>query len=57
MFLRKSIEYNRPKTTINIDRNKAGLLGIDMDELGSDLSTLLGGNYVNWFKMEEGATR
>ena len=52
MFLRKSIEYNRPKTTINIDRNKAGLLGIDMDELGSDLSTLLGGNYVNWFKME-----
>ncbi len=52
MFLRKSIEFNRPKTTINIDRNKAGLLGIDMDNLGIDLATLLGGNYVNWFKME-----
>ena len=48
-FLRKSIEYNRPLIKIDVDRSRAGLLGINMDTLGLDLSTLLGGNYVNRF--------
>jgi len=52
MFLQKSVEFNRPKTTITIDRNRAGILGIKMDELGQDLATLLGGNHVNWFNLE-----
>lgn len=48
-FLRKSIEINRPLIKIEVDRSRAGLLGIKMDELGVELSTLLGGNYVNRF--------
>jgi len=39
IFLRKAVELNRPKTTISIDRNRAGNLGIDMREIGRSLST------------------
>jgi len=52
MFLQKSVEFNRPKAIIHIDRDRAGLLGIRMNELGQDLATLLGGNHVNWFNLE-----
>ena len=52
MFLQKSVEFNRPKATIVIDRDRAGILGIKMDDLGQDLATLLGGNHVNWFNFE-----
>jgi multidrug efflux pump len=52
MFLQKSVEFNRPKTTIEIDRDRAGMLGIRMDDLGQELATLLGGNHVNWFNLE-----
>ncbi|MCZ6664734.1 MAG: efflux RND transporter permease subunit [Gammaproteobacteria bacterium] len=52
MFLQKSVEFNRPKATILIDRNRAGVLGIRMDDLGQELATLLGGNHVNWFNLE-----
>ncbi|MEX2479982.1 MAG: efflux RND transporter permease subunit, partial [Gammaproteobacteria bacterium] len=51
-FLQKSVEFNRPKTVIDIDRNRAGMLGIQMAELGQELATLLGGNHVNWFSFE-----
>lgn len=53
MFLRKSIEFARPKTRIVIDRDRAGDLGIRMQDIGRDLATLLGGNYVNRFSLEE----
>jgi multidrug efflux pump len=52
MFLQKSVEFNRPKTIIDIDRDRAGMLGIRMDDLGLELATLLGGNHVNWFNLE-----
>ena len=52
MFVQKSVEFNRPKATIEIDRDRAGILGIKMDDLGQDLATLLGGNHVNWFNLE-----
>jgi len=52
MFLQKSVEFNRPKAIIDIDRDRAGMLGIRMDDLGLELATLLGGNHVNWFNLE-----
>ena len=52
MFLQKSVEFARPRTTIEIDRNRAGILGLSMEEIGRDLATLLGGNNVNWFNLE-----
>jgi len=53
LFLRKSVEFTRPKTTLVIDRDRAGDLGIDMREIGRSLATMLGGGYVNRFSLAE----
>ena len=52
MFLRKSTEFSRPRTTLEIDRDRAAQLGIDMKEVGANLSAMLGGGYVNRFSRE-----
>ncbi|MEE4381995.1 MAG: efflux RND transporter permease subunit, partial [Pseudomonadales bacterium] len=49
VFLRKSSEIALPRTRLVIDRDRAGDLGVDMDEFGATLSTLLGGGYVSRF--------
>ena len=49
VFLRKSSEIALPLTRLVIDRDRAGDLGVDMDEFGATLSTLLGGGYVSRF--------
>ena len=51
-FLQKSVEFTRPKTTVVIDRDRAGDLGISMDDIGRNLATLLGDNDVNRFSLE-----
>lgn len=52
IFLQKSIEVTRPRTTLVIDRDRAGDLGISMQEIGRNLSALLGGNNVNRFSLQ-----
>jgi len=49
VYLRKSTEIALPLTRLVIDRDRAGDLGVDMDEFGATLSTLLGGGYVSRF--------
>ena len=51
MFLRKSTEFSRPRTTLEIDRDRAAELGIDMKQVGANLSAMLGGGYVNRFNL------
>lgn len=52
MFLEKSIDIDLPNINIEIDRDRAGDLGIDMASIGRNLGTLLGGGYVNRFSMD-----
>ncbi|MCP5353447.1 MAG: efflux RND transporter permease subunit, partial [Chromatiales bacterium] len=52
LFLRKSIEFSRPKAILVIDRDRAADLGISMADIGRNLATLLGGNDVNRFSLE-----
>jgi len=52
MFLEKSIDIDRPTISIEIDRDRAGDLGISMASIGRNLGNLLGGGYVNRFSME-----
>ena len=52
MFLQKDIELARPKATLVIDRDRAADLGISMQEIGRNLATFLGGNYVNRFSLD-----
>ncbi|WP_440997753.1 efflux RND transporter permease subunit [Arhodomonas sp. SL1] len=51
-FLQKSIAFDRPSTTVVVDRDRAGDLGISMEEIGRNLSAMLGGDYVNRFSMD-----
>ena len=53
MFLRKAVDFNRPKTNIMIDRDRAADLGIQMREIGRSLSLMLGNGYVNRFSLAE----
>ena len=52
MFLMKELKYTRPRTTLVIDRDRAGDLGVSMQEIGRNLATMLGGNDVNRFSLE-----
>lgn len=51
-FLQKTVEFTRPRTTLLIDRDRAGALGISMRDIGRNLSAMLGGSDVNRFSLE-----
>ncbi len=52
MFLKKSIDMDRPMTRIVIDRDRAGDLGISMQDIGRNLASMLGENYINRFSLD-----
>jgi multidrug efflux pump len=52
IFLSKSIDFTRPRTAIVVDRDRAADLGITMQDIGRNLSNMLGGGYINWFNLE-----
>lgn len=49
VFIDTNLKFDRLQISIDIDRNKAADLGIDMRALGTDLATLLSAGYVNLF--------
>ena len=52
MFLDTDLKYDLPQSVIEIDREKAAQLGLNMTQVGSSLGSLLGGGYVNYFSMQ-----
>jgi multidrug efflux pump len=42
-------KIDQPEVELVIDRDKVAALGLNMETVGSDLSALVGGNYVNRF--------
>ncbi len=52
MFLDTDLKYDLPQSVIDIDRDKAAQLGLTMNQIGSALSGMLGGGYVNYFSMD-----
>ncbi|NEX17814.1 MAG: multidrug efflux protein [Halochromatium sp.] len=52
IFLDKDVKYERPRRVIDVDRDLAGDLGIDMEQLGRSLAVMLNEDYVNWFSLE-----
>jgi len=51
LFLNKSVEIDRPVTDIQLDRERAADLGISMQQIASNLGSLLGEGYVNRFNL------
>ena len=46
------VKFDQPQTEVVFDRDKLRSQGVDLGQAGADLSTLLGGNYVNRFSIQ-----
>ncbi|MDD2765240.1 MAG: efflux RND transporter permease subunit [Opitutaceae bacterium] len=45
------LKIDQPQSEIQIDRDKAAALGLDLTRVGADLASALGGNFVNRFNI------
>ncbi len=45
------VKIDQPRSEIVIDRDKVADLGLDLQQVGSDLASMLGGNFVNRFNI------
>ena len=45
------LKYDQPQAKVVFDRDKVASLGLNLGQVGADLSTMLGGNYVNRFSL------
>ncbi|KAF1722630.1 efflux RND transporter permease subunit [Pseudoxanthomonas wuyuanensis] len=52
IFLDKDLKIDKPRIEVEIDRDKAATLGIDMRTLAADMSAMLSGGYTNRFAMQ-----
>ena len=52
IYLDNSLKFNQPEVEFQINRSKASDLGLDMQALGSNLTSALSGNYVNFFNLQ-----
>ncbi|MFY9288073.1 MAG: efflux RND transporter permease subunit, partial [Alphaproteobacteria bacterium] len=51
IFLDSDLKYDLPQSTVHINREKTAQFGLTMNDVGSSLSSMLGGGYVNYFSL------
>ena len=52
VFASSNMNYDKPRVSIQIDREKAADLGITMAEIGSELGSMMSGGFVNRFSIQ-----
>jgi multidrug efflux pump len=52
IFADVDVKFDQPQATVVFDRDKLRSQGVDLSQAGQDLSTMLGGNYVNRFSIQ-----
>ena len=52
IFADADLKFDQPQAEVVFDRDKLRSQGVDLREAGQDLSTLVGGNYVNRFSIQ-----
>jgi multidrug efflux pump len=52
IFADADLKYDQPQAEVVFDRDKVRSQGVELSQTGQDLSTLLGGNYVNRFSIQ-----
>jgi multidrug efflux pump len=52
IFADADMKFDQPQTEVVFDRDKLRSQGVDLSQAGQDLSTLLGGDYVNRFSIQ-----
>jgi multidrug efflux pump len=53
IFIDSDLKIDQPQSNVVIDRDKASGLGLNMNDIGTALSEALGGNYVNYFSLDD----
>ena len=53
IFIDQDLQIDKPQQRLTVDRDKAALLGVEIQQVSADLSALLSGAYVNRFAMNE----
>lgn len=56
-FVTTDLRYDQPQTEIVLDRDKIASLGLNLQSVGSDLGSMLGGAYINRINIEGRAYR
>jgi multidrug efflux pump len=52
IFADVDVKFDQPQAEVFFDRDKLRSQGVDLSQAGQDLSTMLGGNYVNRFSIQ-----
>ena len=52
IFADADVKFDQPQAEVVFDRDKLRSQGVDLSQAGKDLSTLLGGGYVNRFSIQ-----
>ncbi len=52
MFADSDLKFDQPQAEVVFDRDKVRAQGVDLSQAGRDLSTMLGGDYVNRFSIQ-----
>jgi multidrug efflux pump len=52
MFADADLKFDQPQTEVVFNRDKVRSQGVDLSQAGRDLSTMLGGDYVNRFSIQ-----
>ncbi len=51
-FAALDVKFDRPQTRLLIDRDMAANIGVDMEQVGTELGAMLSGNYVSRFSLQ-----
>lgn len=46
------VKFDQPQAEISIDRDKVASMGLNLEQIGRDISSMVGGNYVNRFNIK-----
>jgi multidrug efflux pump len=52
VFADADVKFDQPQAEVVFDRDRVRSQGVELSQAGGDLSTLLGGNYVNRFSIQ-----
>ena len=52
IFADTDMKFDQPQTEVVFDRDKLRSQGVDLSQAGQDLSTMMGGNYINRFSIQ-----
>ncbi|MEH2520912.1 multidrug efflux pump [Bradyrhizobium sp. AZCC 1610] len=53
IFLDTDLKIDSPQAVVEIDRDKAAQLGLNMSDVGNAMAAMLGGGYVNYFSLDQ----